>query len=130
VVPPRNAVYIFAADGEAPDIAKFQDIPANSSLYVQCFNFVGDSIGVTPPGPRFIDPIGSPPEQTQLYYCGYAEEGNLGGTLPEGCALNVQCGVIPNDQNKKIKGKICNTTTSMVPESAGKKTFGACKFTE
>jgi hypothetical protein len=130
VVPPRNAVYIFKADGKAPNIAKFVDIPANSSLYVQCFNFVGASIGVSPPGPRFINPEGSPPQRTQLYYCGYGPESVLGGQLPEGCALNAQCGRIPNDQNKDIKGKICNTTTSMAPKTAGTNTFGACKFNE
>lgn len=130
VTPPRNAVYIFKAVGSAPNITKFEDIPANTSTYVQCFNFVGASIAVTPNGPRFIDPIGISPPRTQLYYCGYGPENVLGGQLPAGCGLNVQCGVIENDQNQKIRGKICNTTTSMVPKTTGTNTFGACEFNE
>ncbi len=128
VTPPRNAVYIFKAVGSAPNIAGFSDTA--STKYVQCFNFVGASIGVTPPGPRFINPEGSPPGRTQLYYCGYGAESVLGGTLPEGCALDAQCGVIANDQNINIKGKICDTTTSMEKDTAGTNTYGACKFNE
>jgi len=136
VSPPRNAVYIFAAAGSAHNIAKFKDTPAPPSLYVQCFNFVGASVGVTPRGPRFIVPgddhDDDPPQQ--LYYCGRDAETVLGGTLPGPCALNVQCGVIPNDQNKDINGKICNTTVTsvpppgyVIPRTAGTGTFGACK---
>ena len=135
VSPPRNAVYIFAAAGSAPNITKFDDIPATTSLYVQCFNFVGASISLAPKakGPRFIVPEDDPDPDNppkQLYYCGYGAENVLGGTLPEGCALDAQCGVIANDQNKNINGKICNTTTSMVPKTTGTNTFGACRFNE
>jgi len=126
VTPPRNAVYIFKAVGNAPNIAKFEDIDANLSLYVQCFNFVGATVQVTPSGPRFILPEGSPPNRTQLYYCGNGAETVLGGTLPEGCGVGVECGVITNAQNKNIKGKICNTTGL----TRGTDTFGACKFKE
>ena len=126
VIPPRNAVYIFKAVGNAPNIAKFEDIDANLSLYVQCFNFVGATVQVTPSGPRFILPEGNPPNRTQLYYCGNGAETVLGGTLPEGCGVGVQCGVITNDENTNIKGKICNTTGL----TRGTDTFGACKFKE
>ena len=154
VTPPRNAVYIFLAVGFAPNIAKFEDIPAKTSLYVQCFNFVGASINVDPKGPRFIvpkddpDPKDNPPKQ--LYYCGNGAETVLGGILPSGCCENNQCGTIPNDpdgptpapcntpmpmptatpteSNKDIKGKICNTDG--LSPGPGTNTYGACKFNE
>jgi len=151
VVPPRNAVYIFKADGSAPNIATFSDI-VSPSLYVQCYNWIGVGITVAPPpGPRFINPAGSPP--TQLYFCGKDGETVLGGPLGEACACGAQCGTIPNGPgdpvpncrsthtatptatptpstiktNKDILGKICNTTTSMEPNTSGANTFGACK---
>jgi hypothetical protein len=123
-IPPRNAVYIFAAIGPAPTISGFRDTPAPST-FVQCFNHVETSDQFTPKASHFIEPTGTPP--TQKYYCGYNnDQSSLGGKPPESCALNAQCGTIPNDLNKDIKGMICNTTTSMLPNTAGPSIFGAC----
>ncbi len=128
-IPPRNAVYIFAAIGTAPTISGFSDTPSAStspvpsSVYVQCFNHVETSDQFNPKASHFIDPTGTPP--TQAYYCGYNnDQSNLGGK-PGTCALNAQCGTIPNDANKDIKGKIC-ITTSLLPNTAGPSIFGAC----
>jgi hypothetical protein len=123
--PPRNAVYIFEAVGSAGNIVKFSDTPLPPSVYVQCFNHVEASDQFPPPGPKFIAPTGSPP--TQAYYCGYgSDQSNLGGKPGQSCPKDAQCGTIPNESNKDIKGKICNTITSMLPDTAGPNIFGAC----
>lgn len=122
VTPPRNAVYIFVANGSAPNIKNFVDTPSPSSLYVQCFNHVEASGKFT--SSQFIPPTGTPP--TETYYCGYNEQSNLGGK-PENKPLNVQSGTIPNDRNKDIKGKICDTTAFLLPDTSGPGIYGACK---
>ena len=129
-IPPRNAVYIFVANGSAPNIARFHDtpmsstLPVPSSVFVQCFNHVETSDQFNPKASHFIDPAGNPP--TQPYYCGYNnDQANLGGTPGKSCNVNTQCGTIPNDENKKIKGKIC--ATEFLPRNtAGPSIFGAC----
>ena len=141
-IPPRNAVYIFAADGPAPTISRFTDTPLASrtvmpsSFYLQCFNHVepSDIPGLDAKNPKFIDPTGNPIRQN--YYCGYnADQSNLGGKPPESCAFNAPCGTIPNDpsptsppvkSNKDILGKICATTALFVPNASGPSIFGAC----
>jgi hypothetical protein len=130
-IPPRNSVYLFKAAGTAPNITTFGDTPTNdslpvkSSVYVQCFNHVEASTQFNPPGPRFIAPTGTPP--VQLYYCGYDNaQSNIGGK-PGECALDAQCGSIRNEENALILGKICNTATSMLPNTSGPSMFGACR---
>jgi hypothetical protein len=139
-IPPRNAVYVFKADGDAPFITGFIDTPlapsthpVPSSVFVQCFNHVEASSQFTPPTPHFIDPDPFDPEPlppgsmpVQRYYCGFDDQSNLGGRPFDSCAEGAQCGTIPNDQNKNIKGKICNTTTSMLEKTKGRSIFGAC----
>jgi hypothetical protein len=129
-IPPRNAVYIFVANGSAPNIARFYDtpmsstLPVPSSVFVQCFNHVEPSSQFDPDHPTFIAPAGNPP--TQLYYCGYnSDQANLGGNPGKSCNVNAQCGTIPNDQNKNIKGKIC-ATEFLLGNTAGPSIFGAC----
>lgn len=135
-IPPRNAVYVFEADGGAPSIAGFKDTPLSSisthpvpsSVYVQCFNWTGPT--TQPIEGRidfgFIEPTGSP--LTQKYYCGYNDDqSNLGGKPPKGCAVDAACGTIPNDRNKDIKGKICDTTTVTPLKEPGTSIFGACE---
>ena len=119
-----------------------------SSVYVQCFNHVETSDQFNPKASHFIDPTGDPP--TQAYYCGYNnDQSNLGGKPIDSTCLNAQNGTIPNDptappptcsptptatptptapikSNKDITGKICNTTTSMLPNTSGTSIFGAC----
>jgi hypothetical protein len=119
--PPRNAVYIFTFFGSG-----FSDTVSPSTATVQCFNHVeASSQFKDPPAPKFIDPTGTPP--TQLYYCGYNEQSNLGGSPPKSCKPNDDpCGTIPNASTKDIKGKICNTP-SVLPNTSGPSIFGACK---
>lgn len=130
-IPPRNSVYVFKAVTSGGSVTGFSDTPTQqghpvpSSVYVQCFNHVEASTQFNPPGPKFIAPTGTPP--VQLYYCGYDNaQSNIGGK-PGECALNAQCGTIPNNENKNILGKICNTVTGMLPNTSGPSMFGACQ---
>ena len=133
--PPRNAVYLFEASGSAPSITGFKDTPRSDrepeprTIYIQCYNHVEYSEYVlTPKEAHFIDPTGNPP--TQLYYCGYGDQSNLGGKPGKSCPVGNQCGSsIENDRNKDIKGKICQTSfRDLVPEiPPGQDIFGACK---
>jgi hypothetical protein len=116
VTPPRNAVYLFEAIGSAPTITRFSDIRA-PSLYIQCFNHVEYMEQINPKVPQF----------TQAYYCGYGNQSNLGGSPDKSCPVGDQCGsTIPNNQNKDIKGKICDTTHLSPDLPPAKDTFGAC----
>jgi len=121
-IPPRNSAYIFKAVGTGSDL-KFSDTPLASrtimpsSFYVQCFNHVEASGQFPPPAPKFIEP----------FYCGYdTAQSNLGGKPPDSCNANAQCGTIPNSENQKIRGKICNTT-AVLPDTSGPSIFGACE---
>lgn len=128
-LPPRNAVYVFQAAGPVGNVTGFLDSPKQdghpvpSSVYVQCYNHVeaSDQFGKDP---QFIAPSGDPP--VQLYYCGYNFQSDL-GLKPPKCEKDVACGTIPNDRNKDVKGKICNTITSMEPDTGGTFMFGACR---
>jgi hypothetical protein len=140
-VPPRNAVYLFKADGSAPNIGRFHDTPSiskptsldspPSSVYVQCFNRIEPTTQPTGTSGSFVAPTGDAP--TQAYYCGYnPEQSNVGGKPWDSCDEGAQCGAICNDptpdhqcgldedpcdpckvkSNKDIKGKICDTTST------------------
>lgn len=127
-VPPRNAVYVFKAVDGNP-ITAFKDI-SSPTKYVQCYNHMERRTQPPQDGPRFIDPTIDP----ATYYCGYAEQANLGGTLGD-CPVGDQCGSsIPNDEppppagtksNKDIRGKICDTTELPV-YGLGAGFFGGC----
>ncbi len=132
--PPRNAAYVFTAKrtgGGGTPYDAFDDI-ASATTFVQCFNRVETTRQFNPPGPRFFFPTADDP--LQRYYCGYGAQSNLGGTPGKSCAVNAQCGNVANDDagkpdvksNKDIVGKICNTQTQMLPDSAGTDIFGGC----
>jgi hypothetical protein len=138
-LPPRNAVYIFAALGRAPDITGFADTPSStqprddtpfsrpsSSVYVQCFNWVG-ATSQPKLDRRDADNLIPLAGSTQHYYCGYNEQSSVGGPPGKGCAVGERCGSsIPNERTGEIKGKICNTD-QMLEDSAGPSIFGACQ---
>ena len=126
--PPRNAVYVFAADVSASPIAGFIDTPSPPSLYVQCFNHVEPSAGKFS-FPQFTDPY---------YFCGFGSQASPGGTPnkpgsePETpCDEGAQCGTISNEENAKLKGKICKTTDLSKPPpelvKPGADLYGACQ---
>ena len=153
--PPRNAVYLFKAIGSAPNITGFSDTPTAefidtigtpserlphpvpSSVYVQCFNHVEVSDKFKTP--QFIPPNDS---VTQYYYCGYGYQSDLGGKPGDSCDLHALCGSsidiedcelqkqcgssIEIDENQFIKGKICDTRTSMLTNTKDTGIFGAC----
>jgi len=132
--PPRNAAYVFVAKrsgGSSSPYDGFSDIDSPTT-FVQCFNRVETTKQFTPPGPRFFVP--TPDDPVQRYYCGTGAQSNLGGAPGKSCAVGVKCGNIANDDasapqvlsNKDVLGKICNTTTQMLPDSAGTDILGGC----
>jgi hypothetical protein len=138
-LPPRNAVYIFTALGSAPNITGFDDTRVStqsrddtpfsrpsSSVYVQCFNWVG-ATSQPKLDKRDNDYLIPPAGGAQHYYCGYNEQSSVGGPPGKGCAVGKRCGSsIPNERTNEIKGKICNTD-HMLEDSAGPSIFGACQ---
>ena len=98
--------------GFALNVPAWYTFPAGATRSIRCLR------------PAYA-PTGNPP--VQLYYCGYDNaQSNIGGK-PGECALDAQCGSIKNEENALILGKICNTATSMLPNTSGPSMFGACQ---
>ena len=114
--PPRNLAYVFKAQvaSSGGAFGSFADIESKDR-YVQCYNHVETTNQFNPPGPRFFD---------SGYYCGYADQANLGGT-PGKCEQGDACGSSIKTQadNDMVKAKICKTKG--LPE-AGPGIYGRC----
>src|SRR5262249_53270199 len=121
-----------------------------SSAFVQCFNHIEATNQVSSNDPnligsnaKFIDPSGPPcGPLTQRYYCGFDNQNTLGGSPDKSCKENARCGSsicndpLPNEKldaacqsksNRDVKGKICHTVVSMLPDTWGTGIFGACE---